>query len=131
MWFSLWAIQKLSKPQHARQMHEMFGCQMTLVIFVVLWSVPAPWNDNRGLFDDFHASRGFFFFGLWQNVELNQGTVGICRGLIVWRLHFGCLARSCGQIYRLWWGGLTYDPLLMWDNVQNRPCKPPRRSYMN
>lgn len=47
IWLSVWAMQKLSKPQHARQMHDMFGCQMTLVICVALWFVPVLWNDNE------------------------------------------------------------------------------------
>lgn len=68
VWFSLWATQKLSKPQHAQQMHDMFVRQMTRVIFVVLWSVPVQWNDNRGLFEDFYAKQS----GLWQKAELYQ-----------------------------------------------------------
>lgn len=71
MCLSVWAIQKLSKPQHARQMHEMFGCQMTPVIFVALWFMPVLRHDNSGFFfEDFRAIQ-FGHFGIFLPSDLH------------------------------------------------------------
>lgn len=105
---SLWAIQKLSKPQHARQMHGMFGRQMTLVIFVVLRSVPEQWNDNRGLFEEF-VHQPVWVLGWTQSFIRAQQDLYKANYLAS-HLHFGHLAHSCWQTYWLWWGEQTYDP---------------------
>ena len=114
IWFSLWAIQKLSKPQHARQMHEMFGCQMARVIFVVLWSAPARrWNDNWGCFEDFQRRLVRAF------AEHRVLSGRICTRLIIWNhiciLGFELMAADrhigCGgeQTYDPSWCGLQYS----------------------
>lgn len=71
IWFAVWATHKLSKALHARQMREMFECQMTRVISVVLWFVPARWNDNGGSFKFLHTN----YFGLL----LLRGLFDVCR----------------------------------------------------
>jgi len=83
---SLWAIHKLSEPWHAGQMHERFGCQMTLVIFVVPWFAPGLWNENRGFFEDFYTSQ----FGLWLIWELYISPLGFVEAnYLESHLHFG------------------------------------------